>query len=257
MADRCRFPVRSSACARAPRFECAFATASPTASRCTASIHVPALRRAGVGGHHHRFRRRRARFSLPAGRPGTLITTGAATDSRRRRSRCRVAARDWQLVGALIVDRAEAPDGEDRVLRDQQLEAGQGPACHRQDGHQRAIVAAHRTARLSRRRHGAHAADQCAAARCTRCICTASTSTSTAAATSARHGIPAGSSPRMVVTERLPAGRTFSLTWKPTRPGNWLFHCHDNVHLRTRHPARRRRAARAAQSSRRQTMRSR
>jgi FtsP/CotA-like multicopper oxidase with cupredoxin domain len=39
------------------------------------------------------------------------------------------------------------------------------------------------------------------------------------------------SSPRMVVTERLPAGRTFSLTWKPTRPGNWLFHCHDNVHL--------------------------
>ena len=39
------------------------------------------------------------------------------------------------------------------------------------------------------------------------------------------------SSPRMVVTERLPAGRTFSLTWKPTRSGNWLFHCHDNVHL--------------------------
>lgn len=42
---------------------------------------------------------------------------------------------------------------------------------------------------------------------------------------------PSGSSPRMVVTERLPAGRTFSLTWKPTRPGNWLFHCHDNLHL--------------------------
>ena len=39
------------------------------------------------------------------------------------------------------------------------------------------------------------------------------------------------SSPRMVVTERLAPGRTFSLTWKPTRPGNWLFHCHDNVHL--------------------------
>ena len=39
------------------------------------------------------------------------------------------------------------------------------------------------------------------------------------------------SSPRMVVTERLTPGRTFSLTWKPTRPGNWLFHCHDNVHL--------------------------
>lgn len=42
---------------------------------------------------------------------------------------------------------------------------------------------------------------------------------------------PAGASPRMVVTERVEPGRTFSLTWKPTRPGNWLFHCHDNVHL--------------------------
>jgi FtsP/CotA-like multicopper oxidase with cupredoxin domain len=40
-----------------------------------------------------------------------------------------------------------------------------------------------------------------------------------------------GSSPRMVVTERLVPGRTFAMTWKPTRPGNWLFHCHDNVHL--------------------------
>jgi FtsP/CotA-like multicopper oxidase with cupredoxin domain len=39
------------------------------------------------------------------------------------------------------------------------------------------------------------------------------------------------SSPRMAVTERLAPGRTFSLTWKPTRPGNWLFHCHDNAHL--------------------------
>ncbi|HET7218605.1 MAG TPA: multicopper oxidase domain-containing protein [Vicinamibacterales bacterium] len=38
-------------------------------------------------------------------------------------------------------------------------------------------------------------------------------------------------SPRMVVTERLTPGRTLALTWKPTRPGNWLFHCHDNVHL--------------------------
>ena len=42
---------------------------------------------------------------------------------------------------------------------------------------------------------------------------------------------PAGGSPRMVVTERLAVGRTFSLTWKPTRPGNWLFHCHDNAHI--------------------------
>jgi manganese oxidase len=42
---------------------------------------------------------------------------------------------------------------------------------------------------------------------------------------------PASSSPHLVVTERLASGRTFALTWKPTRPGNWLFHCHDNVHL--------------------------
>jgi manganese oxidase len=39
------------------------------------------------------------------------------------------------------------------------------------------------------------------------------------------------SSPHLVVTERLASGRTFALTWTPTRPGNWLFHCHDNVHL--------------------------
>jgi|RhiMethySRZTD1v2_1073278.scaffolds.fasta_scaffold05568_9 FtsP/CotA-like multicopper oxidase with cupredoxin domain len=38
-------------------------------------------------------------------------------------------------------------------------------------------------------------------------------------------------SPHMAVTERTGPGATFSLTWLPTRPGNWLFHCHDNVHL--------------------------
>jgi FtsP/CotA-like multicopper oxidase with cupredoxin domain len=42
---------------------------------------------------------------------------------------------------------------------------------------------------------------------------------------------PPDSSPHLVVTERLATGRTFTLTWKPTRPGNWLFHCHDNAHL--------------------------
>ncbi len=39
-------------------------------------------------------------------------------------------------------------------------------------------------------------------------------------------------SPVMAVTERMPSGGTFSLTWTPTRPGNWLFHCHDTVHIR-------------------------
>ncbi len=41
----------------------------------------------------------------------------------------------------------------------------------------------------------------------------------------------AQSSPHLVVTERTVPGSTFSLTWKPTRPGNWLFHCHDTLHV--------------------------
>jgi FtsP/CotA-like multicopper oxidase with cupredoxin domain len=42
---------------------------------------------------------------------------------------------------------------------------------------------------------------------------------------------PERSTPRLVNTERLAIGRTFSLTWTPTRPGNWLFHCHDTAHI--------------------------
>ena len=40
-----------------------------------------------------------------------------------------------------------------------------------------------------------------------------------------------GRSPRLVVTERAAPGRTFSMTWVPERPGNWMFHCHDNYHV--------------------------
>jgi FtsP/CotA-like multicopper oxidase with cupredoxin domain/imidazolonepropionase-like amidohydrolase len=43
----------------------------------------------------------------------------------------------------------------------------------------------------------------------------------------------ASSSPHLVNTERLPSGRTFALTWVPTRAGNWLFHCHDPAHIKT------------------------
>jgi FtsP/CotA-like multicopper oxidase with cupredoxin domain len=46
----------------------------------------------------------------------------------------------------------------------------------------------------------------------------------------------AASSPRRVVTERLAPGRTFSLTWVPERPGNWMFHCHDNFHVLRNRP---------------------
>ena len=31
---------------------------------------------------------------------------------------------------------------------------------------------------------------------------------------------------RKAVTESMLSGRTLSMTWVPTRPGNWLFHCH-------------------------------
>jgi manganese oxidase len=42
-----------------------------------------------------------------------------------------------------------------------------------------------------------------------------------------------GSPPRglMVVTQRMPAFTSMSLTWLPERAGNWLFHCHFQVHV--------------------------
>jgi FtsP/CotA-like multicopper oxidase with cupredoxin domain len=40
----------------------------------------------------------------------------------------------------------------------------------------------------------------------------------------------------LVVTERVAAGNTFTLTWVPERPGNWLFHCHDNYHVMRNRP---------------------
>jgi FtsP/CotA-like multicopper oxidase with cupredoxin domain len=36
---------------------------------------------------------------------------------------------------------------------------------------------------------------------------------------------------RQVVTEWMVAGTTMTLTWVPTRPGNWLFHCHIVTHI--------------------------
>lgn len=47
---------------------------------------------------------------------------------------------------------------------------------------------------------------------------------------------PPQGSPHLVNTERLAPGRTFSLTWVPTRPGNWLFHCHDTAHISKARP---------------------
>ena len=36
---------------------------------------------------------------------------------------------------------------------------------------------------------------------------------------------------RMVVTEAMVPGRTFTMSWRPTRAGNWLFHCHMVTHM--------------------------
>ena len=65
------------------------------------------------------------------------------------------------------------------------------------------------------------------------CICTASISRSTAVASKRRDTVyPAGSFTAHGRSRNVwRPDSTFSLTWKPTRPGNWLFHCHDNVHL--------------------------
>jgi manganese oxidase len=36
---------------------------------------------------------------------------------------------------------------------------------------------------------------------------------------------------RMVATQRMPAFSTMSMTWVPERPGNWIFHCHFQLHV--------------------------
>jgi FtsP/CotA-like multicopper oxidase with cupredoxin domain len=45
-----------------------------------------------------------------------------------------------------------------------------------------------------------------------------------------------GTRPHLAVTERAAPGRTFSMTWIPERPGNWMFHCHDNFHVLRNRP---------------------
>ena len=40
-----------------------------------------------------------------------------------------------------------------------------------------------------------------------------------------------GDSRPMVVTQRVAQGETFDMSWSPTRPGRWLFHCHMLLHM--------------------------
>lgn len=50
-----------------------------------------------------------------------------------------------------------------------------------------------------------------------------------AAPEAARFGAPAPG--QMVVTQLMSPFSTMSMSWSPTRPGNWLFHCHLAIHL--------------------------
>jgi manganese oxidase len=47
---------------------------------------------------------------------------------------------------------------------------------------------------------------------------------------------PPNAAPDLVFTERLAPGRTALISWVPERPGNWLFHCHDNLHIQPSKP---------------------
>jgi FtsP/CotA-like multicopper oxidase with cupredoxin domain len=166
-------------------------------------------------------------IAFAAGRPGTYYYWGATSADTRLQQR---SPRDSQLVGALIVDPRDAPT-EDRVLLISNWSTGPGAGTFgrmvingRSWPHtERLTYKVGETVRMRVINAGA------------------------AVHPMHLHGFyfnvdrrgdehadtvfPRGLSARMVVTERLPGGRTFSLTWKPTRPGNWLFHCHDNVHL--------------------------
>lgn len=47
----------------------------------------------------------------------------------------------------------------------------------------------------------------------------------------ARDTIYAPEQRRLAVTETLRPGQTMSIVWSPTRPGNWIFHCHFAAHI--------------------------
>ena len=49
----------------------------------------------------------------------------------------------------------------------------------------------------------------------------------------ARDSIMAPADRQLTVTELLVPGRTMSMTWAPTRSGNWIFHCHFASHIAT------------------------
>ena len=52
--------------------------------------------------------------------------------------------------------------------------------------------------------------------------------------TAERDTLYAAPQQRRAVTEFMAGGSTMSMTWVPTRPGNWLFHCHLIAHVSSR-----------------------
>ena len=166
-------------------------------------------------------------IAFAAGRPGTYYYWGATTTEARLQNR---PAPDSQLVGALIVDPRDAPT-EDRVLLISNWSVGPGAGVNgrmvingRSWPHtERLTYKVGETVRMRLINAGAGLHPMHLHGFYFNVDSRGDERADTA--------FPGGASPRMVVTERLPSGRTFSLTWKPTRPGNWLFHCHDNVHL--------------------------
>ena len=167
-------------------------------------------------------------IAFPAGQAGTYYYWGATASDTTILSRSK---EDSQLVGALIIDPRDGPLPVDRVLVLSSWPSGQEPAVFGR------IVINGRswpnTERLSYR-----VGDTVRL----KLINAGSTvhpmhlhgfyfNVDSRGTEMADRIFPAGGTPRMVVTERMAAGSTFSLTWKPTRPGNWLFHCHDNLHI--------------------------
>jgi FtsP/CotA-like multicopper oxidase with cupredoxin domain len=53
----------------------------------------------------------------------------------------------------------------------------------------------------------------------------------TASGTATRDRLYSTAQQRQVVTELMAAGTTMTMSWVPTRPGNWLFHCHLIGHI--------------------------
>ena len=143
---------------------------------------------------------------------------------------------DMQLVGAIVVDPADAPHvANDRVFViswngsvDTASKTGLGRV---HDDDQRTLVAAHRAHRLHAGRLDPLARDQSHRESITRCTSTASTSAWSRRATARWTTVYAPAQQRLAVTEVLNPFQTMTLSWMPDRPGNWIYHCHYAVHL--------------------------